>query len=84
MSIMLWDDRGEQSGELQHTFTRGFYAEILGAGDQGIESILVKDKFYIKGPVPGFKANEAKWYLLPRSNESGAQTAQAKASRISK
>lgn len=36
-----------------------------------MEIISTKTKTYVKGPVPGLKANEPKWYLLKSRSETG-------------
>ncbi len=66
----LMSTSGEASGKAMHITVRGLLLDLLGAPPEGLEILKVNDKQYVKGPVSAFKANEAKWYLVPPSKNT--------------
>ena len=68
---------GERSGSIVHIMMGSMYGKLLTGDPNGrAELMYVGTKTYIRGPVPLYKANEARWYIMPSCKE-GSQLHQA-------
>jgi hypothetical protein len=63
------------SGKSAHIFMKGLVAVLMtGSPDKAIELLVVDGQTFIKGPLPLLKANEEKWYIMPKQQNLGQGT----------
>jgi hypothetical protein len=74
----LFRGQGERGPQGAHFFMTGEFCNCLGAANNTIEYLRVGEQLYLKGPVPGFKADQDRWYLVPPDKASTAKSTESK------
>lgn len=74
----LFRGKGERGPQGAHFFMTGDFCSCLGAANNTIEYLRVGEQLYLKGPVPGFKADQDRWYLVPPDKASTAKSTESK------
>ncbi len=67
----LINANGERSGNVIHMSMGGLYGRLFtGDPNRPAQVMQAGDKTYVQGPLPLFKANEPKWYILSPSTDN--------------
>lgn len=68
----LLNMEGRTNPDAQQFVMKGYILSMLGGDpERGIEFITVGEKVYVHGPFPYLGANQARWYVSPRPQNTG-------------